>query len=146
MIKYINNESIFNGNYQAIVNPVNCVGVMGAGLAKQFKSRYPDNFKSYKTLCDKEMFNAGSVNCFNAGNVLILNAATKQHWRDASKTEWVKMCLTKINIMINQRGIESLGLPAIGCGLGGLPFIQVSELINSIFAESKCNITVFTPQ
>lgn len=117
MIKYIKDGNIFDSECEALVNPVNTVGVMGAGLAKIFKQKFPKNFESYKTICDQENLFPGNIWCyFGENNKTIVNAATKAHWKDPSRLIWIELALVEIKYY----NFNSVALPKLGCGLGGL--------------------------
>lgn len=143
MIKYkIGN--IFLLDVEAIVNPVNCVGVMGKGLALQFKKLYPKNFEAYKTACYNkiispgEMFifgTAGEGPDFDPGNLnYIINFPTKRHWRDKSLLSDIKIGLNRLVDVIDELGIKSIAIPPLGSGLGGLSWSQVKRLIDEILS------------
>lgn len=144
MIEYRKEVSIFYSGAQALVNPVNTVGVMGKGLALEFKNRFFDNFLAYKSACDKSELRAGEVLVFG-GNPLIINAATKGHWRNPSDLNVVQMCLFNIHDEIHERNIQSIAIPALGCGLGGLIWSDVKSMIERILGEVPIPILVFEP-
>lgn len=132
--------SLFDSSADAFVNPVNCVGVMGAGLAKTFKRRYPDMFTHYRDLCDKRMVSLGEVTLWintsaNQAPRFIVNFPTKHHWKDQSSLPGIRAGLTDLaSVMTNVRFpngavIRSVAVPALGCGLGGLPWDTVRPLI-----------------
>lgn len=113
-------EDIFMADTQVIVNPVNLVGVMGAGLAKEMKNRYPEMFQKYKRACDSGAFNEGQLQLCKQGDVWILNFPTKKHWKEASDLELIEKGLKTFVNTYEQKGITSITFPKLGCGLGGL--------------------------
>ncbi len=142
--------NIFEEDLEALVNPVNCVGVMGAGLALQFKNRYPDNYKFYVKAWKDGQFESGDIFCHileGKGNPkFILNFPTKRHWRDPSKIEYIQEGLQTLAVSIQLNEIKSIGIPALGCGLGGLDWKDVKPLMDehlSVFDDVK--IIVFEP-
>jgi O-acetyl-ADP-ribose deacetylase (regulator of RNase III) len=155
IIKYIKGN-IFNTKCEAIVNPVNCVGVMGAGLAKQFKDRYPDNFISYQYECfyNKKVF-PGKVFVFTQSvfdNLpdkikfgysytnnykYIINFPTKLDWRDKSEIIYIDKGLYDLQDICIYYKIKSIAMPKLGCGLGGLDWKDVKELIEKHFSTSN---------
>lgn len=145
MIEYRKEGSIFESGTQALVNPVNTVGVMGKGLALEFKNRFFDNFIVYKSACDKGELRAGEVLVFG-GNLLIINAATKGHWRNPSDLNDVEMCLFNIRYEIYMRNIPSIAMPALGCGLGGLIWDDVKNMMNRILGAVPIDIFVYEPK
>lgn len=118
---------------EALVNTVNCVGVMGKGIALQFKKAYPENFKAYKKLCDAAQLHPGQMFVYDSGILLapryIINFPTKRHWRSPSKLEDIEIGLTAFIEEITQRSIKSVAIPPLGCGNGGLDWNVVKPLI-----------------
>ena len=150
---------IFAHKAQAYVNPVNCVGVMGKGLALQFKSRYPDMFHHYQDACRKGLVTpsrplvytrAGQSNCDSSSHAhpeFIISLATKRHWRDKSKISDITEGLQALAQEIQNRSIKTIAIPAIGAGLGGLPWPQVRQAINDCLSHlTETGITVFEPR
>lgn len=136
----INKGDIFDQNTQAIVNPVNCVGVMGKGLAKQFKEKYPENFHAYKTMCDKGKVQIGQMFVLHNAvlrykDPIIINFPTKDHWRNDSKMEYIDSGLESLRLMVGLMNITSIAIPALGCGLGGLDWNEVKLKIVDAFRD-----------
>lgn len=135
---------------QALVNAVNCVGVMGKGIALQFKHAFPENFQQYKKACDAKEVQPGRMFTVPTGKLLnpkyIINFPTKRHWREKSKIEYVQTGLKAIVAEVQQLGITSIAIPALGCGNGGLDWLAVKPLIESAFAElPEVKAIVFEP-
>lgn len=145
MIKYIKGN-IFDSTSQCIINPVNTVGVMGAGLALQFKIRYPEMFYWYKTLCDDNSFKIGNLLFWTApiDNKIICCFPTKEHYKNKSKLDYIDIGLREVRKTFPLYGIQSVALPKLGCGLGGLDFDnQVKPLIEKHLKDSGLDITVY---
>ena len=124
--------NIIEAKVDALVNPVNCVGVMGRGLALQFKRAFPTNFLAYKTACDSGNLLPGRVFVFQTGWAVpryIVNFPTKRHWRDRSRMEDIEAGLTSLANEIMRRPIRSVAIPPLGCGLGGLSWDEVKPRI-----------------
>lgn len=124
---------------EALVNAVNCVGVMGKGIALQFKQAFPENFQQYKQACDAKEVQPGRMFTVPTGKLFnpkfIINFPTKRHWREKSKIEDVQTGLKALVAEVQQLGITSIAIPALGCGNGGLDWLEVKPLIESAFAE-----------
>jgi O-acetyl-ADP-ribose deacetylase (regulator of RNase III) len=124
---------------QALVNAVNCVGVMGKGIALQFKQAFPENFQQYKKACDAKEVQPGRMFTVPTGKLFnpkyIINFPTKHHWREKSKIEDIQAGLKALVAEVQQLGITSIAIPALGCGNGGLDWVEVKPLIKSAFAE-----------
>ncbi len=131
--------NILCADVEAIVNPVNCVGVMGRGLAAQFKRAYPANFTSYELACKRGEVAPGKMHVFATGQLTnpryIVNFPTKRHWRDQSRIEDIEAGLTALVTEVSARGITSIAIPPLGCGLGGLDWSDVRPLIEQACAR-----------
>lgn len=135
---------------EALVNTVNCVGIMGRGVALQFKNAFPDNFKAYARACDLGEVQAGRMFVFPTRQVTnphyIINFPTKRHWRGKSRMEDIESGLVALKSEIVERGIKSIALPPLGSGLGGLPWADVRERIVSSLADLQdVRVLVFEP-
>ncbi len=123
MIEYVSGD-ILNSEAEALVNTVNCVGVMGRGIALQFKNAFPENFKAYAAACRREQVQPGRMFVFETGQLTppkyIINFPTKRHWRGNSRVEDIEAGLVALVAEIRARGIRSVALPPLGSGLGGL--------------------------
>lgn len=127
--------NLFNSGAEAIVNPVNCVGVMGRGLALEFKERFPANFKAYQAACKSGRLRPGHLLVHSqTGDVkFIINFPTKDHWRGASKMSYIVDGLQALTEQLSAHQIASVAIPPIGCGLGGLAWPEVLEQIKKTF-------------
>lgn len=142
------NASIFTSTEDVLVNPVNCKGVMGAGLALEFKNLYPKMFEEYKKVCDMGRMHPGDVLWYKIeGNAFpphaILCAATKDHWRAQSDYNVIADCLKNIIIFMGGSGYNSIALPYLGCGLGGLSKDVVGNMIKGWFKEIPISVVVY---
>jgi O-acetyl-ADP-ribose deacetylase (regulator of RNase III) len=119
MITYVR-TNIFESNAQVLVNTVNTVGVMGKGLAKEFKRLYPEMFKQYQKFCEEGQLRVGKLQLCKTSNKWILNFPTKANWRHPSKLEYIEQGLQKFVDNYERLGIKSIAFPMLGCGNGGL--------------------------
>ena len=148
----ITQGDILKADTDALVNTVNCVGVMGKGIALLFKKAYPENFKSYEKACHNNEVVPGKMFIF-ANNVLkgmgprfIINFPTKRHWRNPSSIEDISMGLTALKKDILQLGIESIAIPPLGCGNGGLDWPIVKRVIIEELSDLKnVDIRLYSP-
>lgn len=134
----------------AIVNTVNCVGVMGKGIALQFKKKWPANFKAYAAACKAKQVKPGEMFIFDLGGLatprFIVNFPTKGHWRSASKLEDIESGLQDLVTQIKALNIQSIAIPPLGCGNGGLAWGTVKPLIENYFAEiPNTQVRLFEP-
>ncbi|MEV4250362.1 macro domain-containing protein [Streptosporangium canum] len=115
----------------ALVNPVNTVGVMGKGLALQFRRARPEAYQAYRRACDRGELRPGVLHLASAadGHRHIVHFLTKRHWRDRSRLSDINAGLHALVRLIHQRQIPSIAIPALGSGLGGLPWPEVEALI-----------------
>lgn len=141
--------NIFNEDVEAIVNTVNCVGIMGKGLALQFKNKYYNNFKLYANACRRNEVVTGKVLVYKIEPLFnpkyIINFPTKQHWRDKSKIEYIETGLDDLVQTIHNLSIKSIAIPPLGCGLGGLNWNVIKQLIEEKLSGLNCNIIVLEP-
>lgn len=112
--------NIFGSPAKTLVNPVNTVGVMGKGLAKEFKKRYPEMFKEYQLYCKQGSLDIGKLWLYKTDHKWILNFPTKKSWRSPSKIEYIEAGLSKLTLTYAEKGITSIAFPLLGCGNGGL--------------------------
>ncbi len=124
---------ILGMDVEALVNTVNCVGIMGRGIALQFKEAYPANYKAYKKACDAKKVQPGQMFVFGteflANPKYIINFPTKRHWRGKSRMVDIKNGLQDLKRVIQEEGIKSIAIPPLGSGLGGLNWGEVREQI-----------------
>jgi O-acetyl-ADP-ribose deacetylase (regulator of RNase III) len=126
---------ILRADVEALVNTVNCVGIMGRGIALQFKNDFPENFKAYKAACEREEVQPGKMFVFETLTLtnpkLIINFPTKRHWRGKSRMEDIESGLNSLVEEIRNRGIRSIAIPPLGSGLGGLDWADVRPRIEA---------------
>lgn len=149
MIKFKKGD-ILKEDAEALVNTVNCVGVMGRGIALQFKKNYPANFKFYEAACKREAVQPGRMLVFETGQMtnprFIINFPTKRHWRGKSRIEDIDAGLISLVEEIRVRNIQSIAIPPLGSGLGGLDWAEVREHItNTMQSLSDREIIIFEP-
>lgn len=130
-VKYIREGNIFNSNAQAWINPVNTIGVSGAGLAKQFAINFPHSDKLYKKACKDGLCDIGLCYCVTYGEVpqYIIHFPTKKHFKDLSQIEYIRSGMVNLLKIIEINNIHSVACPMLGCGLGGLNPEKVLPLI-----------------
>jgi O-acetyl-ADP-ribose deacetylase (regulator of RNase III) len=138
---------IFRSKATTLVNPVNCMGVMGAGLALAFKKRFPAMYVEYHDLCTRGQVRPGKPHLFrDISGTQILNLPTKVDWRDQSKLELIEAGLQWFRENYEVKGIVSAAFPALGCGLGGLCWDDVLPLLEKYLCDLPIDIEVYVPQ
>jgi O-acetyl-ADP-ribose deacetylase (regulator of RNase III) len=143
--------NLLDAEVQALVNTVNTVGIMGKGIALQFKKAFPENYKAYKRACDAGQVQPGRMFVFDRGALYshhryIINFPTKRHWRSMSKIEDIESGLAALVDDTRRLGLVSLAVPPLGCGNGGLEWSVVSQLIECAFANvPDVDVLVFEP-
>lgn len=142
--------NILTADVEALVNTVNCVGIMGRGVALQFKKAFPANFKAYAAACKRDEVQPGRMFVFERGQLsnprYVINFPTKRHWRGASRLADIESGLQALAREIQSRSIRSIALPPLGSGLGGLNWNDVRVLIEQYLGPlSSVAITVFEP-
>ena len=141
MIKLVK-RNIFDSECEFLVNPVNCVGVMGKGLALQFKNLFPNNFNKYRKFCLENKLSIGKLLITVEENKKTINFPTKIHWSNPSKLEYIIVGLQKLKIAIEKFNIKSVAIPKIGAGLGGLPWEIVLEEIKKFSQSIKPDVII----
>lgn len=125
--------NILDAKVDALVNPVNCVGVMGAGLALSFKRKYPAMFIDYEASCLDGLVHVGHMHVYFLGCVAppqyIINFPTKDHFRNDSTEANIELGLRDLVRVIEEQSIQTIAVPRLGCGLGGLDWKDVRPLI-----------------
>jgi O-acetyl-ADP-ribose deacetylase (regulator of RNase III)/uncharacterized protein YwgA len=148
MIKYPQGN-LLDAEADALVNTVNTVGVMGKGIALQFKNRFPNNYKIYRQACKSKSFNVGQLLVVHekdlVNETMIVNFPTKAHWRVDSKYEYIESGLKELRKLIVEKDIKSIALPPLGCGNGGLEWHRVKLMIEAYLGDLSSDVLVFTP-
>ena len=138
MITYVTGN-ILHDQADAIINTVNTVGVMGKGLALQFKKAYPDNYAVYKKACDNKELVTGEVLSVSLNSMsapyYVINFPTKAHWKAKSKLEYITQGLEHLKREVKRLNLASVAIPALGSGLGGLAWEKVHEVIETRLSE-----------
>lgn len=143
--------NLLEATADALVNTVNTVGVMGKGIALQFKQAYPANFRAYEAACRRGEVRLGSMFTFETGLLdaprYIINFPTKGHWRAQSKLSDIKAGLADLRREIRDRDIRSIAIPPLGCGNGGLDWRDVRPLIIEALSDLPgVHVMVFPPE
>lgn len=146
MIEFIKDGDIFKSGCNVLVNPVNCVGAMGKGLALKFKKRYPDMFLHYKDACDKKLFQIGKVMIYD-GTPKIILFPTKYHWRDFTRCDWIRDGLRDMLSVLSRMDVKSVAIPALGCGCGKAPWDVIKNIIEEELVKAPDMLfKVYTPR
>ncbi len=135
---------------EALVNTVNCVGVMGKGIALQFKRAFPHNYAAYRKACDAGDVAPGRMHVHATSSLvgprIIINFPTKRHWRNPSQLDDVTEGLRDLVWIVREHGIQSIAVPPLGCGNGGLDWAQVEPLIRKAFEPLETvRVILYTP-
>ena len=143
--------NLLEADAEALVNTVNCVGVMGKGIALQFKWAKPDNFTFYEKACKAGQMRVGHVLIFETGSLLnpkyIINFPTKRHWKGNSKMEDIDAGLVDLIEQVQRLNIRSIAIPPLGAGLGGLNWLDVKTRIEAAFAGlPDVRVLLYEPQ
>lgn len=131
MVKYIKEGNIFN--IEGVMNYAhgcNCAGAMGKGIAVQFKTKYPEMYKTYKQMCKIGTYQPGDVYDYGKGHVY--NLGTQKNWRTKAEIEFIRMSLENMMLQAENKKVKAIALPAIGAGLGGLDWNDVKKEIEYI--------------
>lgn len=145
MVEFVTGN-LLEADVEALVNSVNTVGVMGKGVALQFRQAYPNNYAAYLRACKHEEVQPGSMFVVPAGALAnpryIINFPTKRHWRHRSRLSDIKLGLVDLVEVIKNLDIKSIALPPLGCGNGGLRWADVRPAIEEALQALPANIKV----
>lgn len=148
MIEFVTGD-FFDYDADIRVNTVNCVGVMGAGVALLFKNKYPEMFNDYFKACENNEVKPGKPHVWQDNNMFskttIINFPTKNHWKNPSEYEFIEKGLVWLKEFLINKEYSTVTLPALGCGHGGLDWNIVKELIIKYLGNVKAKILVFEP-
>ncbi|MGR3973771.1 MAG: macro domain-containing protein [Candidatus Rhabdochlamydia sp.] len=137
---------LLNSPMQALVNTVNCVGVMGKGIALTFKQHYPEMFIDYQLKCKRKEVSLGKPYCYRAKNgKIIINFPTKNHWKEGSSLVKIEEGMKYLIDHIQEWGIHSIAIPPLGCGWGGLNWNAVFPIINRYLSQTNLQAEIYPP-
>lgn len=149
MIKYITGN-IFEGSTEALVNTVNTVGIMGKGIALQFKNQFPSNYREYVKACKSGALQIGKLlvvedSSLHYGKKTIINFPTKTDWRKPSEYDFIEKGLLDLVRLIKEHKIKSIAIPPLGAGNGGLEWYKVKTFLEKYLADLDCTVEVYEP-
>lgn len=141
---------LLKANTEAIINTVNCVGVMGKGIALQFKQAFPANYEAYRRACEADEVRLGEMFVFDTGSMIfpryIINFPTKGHWKARSRLADVASGLDDLRRVLIELRINSIAVPPLGCGNGGLDWAKVEPLIREKLGNlDGVDVELFSP-
>lgn len=143
MILYVKGN-LFQSPAQVLVNTVNTVGVMGKGIALDFKRLFPEMYQQYRELCEQKQFKIGMLWLYKSPNKWVLNFPTKEHWRHPSRVEYIEAGLQKFVNSYMNLGIHSIAFPPLGCGNGQLDFeTQVKPLMEKYLRNLPIEVFIY---
>lgn len=149
MIHYVKGN-LFDSEAQALVNTVNTVGVMGKGIALQFREAFPYNYRVYRNACLKKELRVGQMlvvedNNLTSGHKIVINFPTKTHWRLPSEYSYIEQGLKALRVEIKHRKISSIAIPPLGSHNGGLDWSRVKQMVESELSDLECEIFIYEP-
>jgi O-acetyl-ADP-ribose deacetylase (regulator of RNase III) len=140
---FVRGDLFHHPGLQALAHGCNCAGAMGKGIAAQFRARFPSMFARYKELCAEGRFKPGDVFTWTEPGITIFNLATQRTWRSKAELNAIATATREMLQVAEQAGISKVGLPRIGSGLGGLPWVEVRTLLDAIGGETAIDLVVF---
>lgn len=142
--------NLLEDSAEAYVNTVNTVGAMGKGIALQFNQAFPDVFKRYAKDCKRSLVQVGKMHVVEVDGLAtpkyVINFPTKEHWRHASKLEYIQKGLQDLVKVVQDLGIKSIALPPLGCGNGGLDWEKVRPMILEAFQPLNVEVHLYEPE
>ena len=142
--------NIIESKAEALVNTVNTVGVMGKGIALQFRNEFPNNYKIYKEACNNNLVQIGKLlvteeDTLHYGKKIIINFPTKTNWRLPSEYSYIELGLKELVKVINEKSIKSIAIPPLGAGNGGLDWNKVKIMMLDYLLPVDCDIQIYEP-
>ncbi|MDP3913428.1 MAG: macro domain-containing protein [Bacteroidota bacterium] len=142
--------NLLDSEAEALVNTVNTVGVMGKGIALQFKNMFPNNFKLYANACKEKEVKIGKLLVIEEetllkGKKIIVNFPTKTNWRLPSEYSYIEAGMPQLVRIINEKNIQSIAIPALGSGNGGLDWHKVKVIMEKYLSDLACEIYIYEP-
>jgi O-acetyl-ADP-ribose deacetylase (regulator of RNase III) len=149
MIEYVK-ANLLESKAQALVNTVNTIGVMGKGIALQFKHQFPENFKLYAAACKNKEVQVGKMfvteeKSTSGNQKTIINFPTKTDWRKPSEYSYIETGLNDLVQIIQEKGIESVAIPPLGAGNGGLEWSKINAIMERKLAHLDCIVYIYEP-
>lgn len=149
MIKFATGN-LLEAGVEALVNTVNTVGVMGKGIALQFRQAFPENYEIYRKACKQEQVQPGKMFVVPTGQMVnpryVINFPTKRHWKGKSRMEDIEAGLDALIKVIKEKGISSIAIPPLGCGSGGLKWDDVRPRIEKVFKDMpEVQVFIYPP-
>ncbi len=135
--------NLFTSNCQTLVNTVNCVGVMGAGIALEFRLRYPEMYARYVDICKQSSMEIGKLWLYKDDHRWVLNFPTKQHWKKPSKLEFLELGLQKFVNTYREKEITSIAFPLLGTQNGGIHQNESLEIMNKYLSQCELPIEIY---
>lgn len=142
MITYLEGD-IFHSPAQVLVNTVNTVGVMGKGIALEFKNKYPEMFTKYKELCKNNSLSVGKLMLWYDSDYWLLQFPTKENWRNPSKIEYIEKGLATFVKRYSDYNISSIAFPKLGCGNGGLNWTEVKDVMEKYLSDLPISVYIY---
>ncbi|OYQ45628.1 type II toxin-antitoxin system antitoxin DNA ADP-ribosyl glycohydrolase DarG [Flavobacterium aurantiibacter] len=149
MIQY-KTGNLLDSEAEALVNTVNTLGVMGKGIALQFKNMFPNNFKLYANACKNKEVKVGKLlvteeEALLPGKKIIINFPTKTNWRLPSEYQYIESGLAELVKVIKEKNIKSIAIPPLGSGNGGLDWNKVKPILEKHLSNLDCEIFIYEP-
>lgn len=146
-MRIIHDGDLLTSTAEALVNPVNTVGVMGKGLALAFRRAHPDSYAAYRTACGNGELRVGKVFPTRRDGGWIVHFPTKRHWRDPSRMEWIESGLSDLVRFLRENDVRSVAVPALGCGLGGLAWEEVEPVVRDALGTLEdVSVELYAPR
>jgi O-acetyl-ADP-ribose deacetylase (regulator of RNase III) len=142
-VEFTKGDIFAAADLRAYAHGCNCAGAMGAGIAIEFKQRWPRMFEEYRVRCEDGRFGLGDVFVWTEGDHTIFNLGTQEHWRKKAQIPALVRSLEKMCVLATSAGLERVGLPRIGAGLGGLDWTRVKKVMSEVGEKTPVKMVVF---
>jgi O-acetyl-ADP-ribose deacetylase (regulator of RNase III) len=134
---------LFRSGLPALAHGCNCAGAMGKGIAREFRARFPAMYHEYRRRCAQGRFTLGDVFMWRDDGMIIFNLATQSSWRTTASIEAIETAARRMVALAEQNAVHQIGLPRIGSGLGGLPWLEVRQRLDLIGSQTTVQLLVY---
>jgi O-acetyl-ADP-ribose deacetylase (regulator of RNase III) len=134
---------LFEAGHPGVGHGCNCAGAMGKGIAVEFRRRWPEMFEEYKRRCEDGSFALGDVFMWEAADRVVFNLGTQETWPTRAELWAIEAAVAKMLALAEEAGLDSVGLPRLGAGLGGLSWPEVAAVIEPVAAQSPVSVVVY---
>lgn len=142
-VRFVAGDLFAEPGLDGLAHGCNCAGAMGAGIAVAFKKRWPQMYAEYREMCRDGKFRPGDVFAWRDDDVVVFNLGTQVHWQTAATLVAIEDSLRRMLRLATEFGVDRIGVPRIGAGLGGLDWTDVRAVLEAVARDTAVELVVF---